>query len=194
LGLRRSEDAELVTGNCLKFREHGRERCAPECVGSGYPQLGTGGGGAGEGPTADNDGMSIGQNLLGGPSPTELPENPGAKAALDSGKPPRDVAAAHPDYPLAWALLAEQALADGESVAAYAYARTGYHRSLDQLRRSGWKGHGPVPWEHEPNRGFLRSLHALGRAASAIGEQDEAVRCQEFLHDSSETAAKALAT
>ena len=62
------------------------------------------------------------------------------------------------------------ALADGDPVAAYAYARTGYHRSLDQLRRNGWKGHGPVPWEHEPNRGFLRSLHALGQAAAVIGE------------------------
>ena len=43
----------------------------------------------------------------------------------------------------------------------YAYARTGYHRGLDQLRRSGWKGAGPVPWSHEPNRGFLRALAAL---------------------------------
>ena len=57
--------------------------------------------------------------------------------------------------------------AQGDPVTAYAYARTGYHRGLDQLRRSGWKGHGPVPWEHEPNRGFLRSLHVLGRAAAA---------------------------
>ena len=52
----------------------------------------------------------------------------------------------------------------------YAYARVGYHRGLDLLRRNGWKGHGPVPWEHEPNRGFLRCLHALARAAAAIGE------------------------
>ena len=74
------------------------------------------------------------------------------------------MAAAHPDYPLAWALLAEDgARRRRDAVDGYAYARTGYHRSLDQLRRNGWKGHGPVPWEHEPNRGFLRSLHALGR-------------------------------
>ncbi|HEY8729432.1 MAG TPA: DUF3151 domain-containing protein, partial [Acidothermaceae bacterium] len=77
-------------------------------------------------------------------------------------------------------------------VAAYAYARTGYHRSLDQLRRAGWKGHGPVPWEHEPNRGFLRSLNALGLAAAAIGEDDEAARCSDFLRDSSPAAAAAL--
>ena len=31
------------------------------------------------------------------------------------------------------------------SITAYAYARTGYHRGLDQLRRNGWKGFGPVP-------------------------------------------------
>jgi hypothetical protein len=75
------------------------------------------------------------------------------------------VAAAHPTSSLAWAVLAEQALARSAHVEAYAYARTGYHRGLDALRRSGWKGYGPVPWSHEPNRGFLRALHALGAAA-----------------------------
>src|SRR5262249_52576755 len=59
---------------------------------------------------------------------------------------------------------------------AYAYARTGYHRGLDQLRRAGWRGHGPGPWEHEPNRGFLRSLHALGPAAAAPRGGGEAGR------------------
>lgn len=132
------------------------------------------------------------QNLLGEPAPTLLPENVAARAELDSGRAPREVAADHPDFTLAWALLAEAALADDEPVAGYAYARTGYHRSLDQLRRGGWKGHGPVPWEHEPNRGFLRSLAALGRAAASIGERDEAERCELFLRDSSETAATAL--
>src|SRR3712207_6893168 len=51
---------------------------------------------------------------------------------------------------------------------------TGYHRGLDALRRAGWKGFGPVPWAHAPNQGFLRALHALGEAAGAIGEADEA--------------------
>ena len=87
-----------------------------------------------------------------------------------SGADPAAVAAANPACLAAWAELAERALDSGETVAGYAYARTGYHRGLDQLRRAGWKGHGPIPWEHEPNRGFLRSLHALGRAAGAIGE------------------------
>jgi len=53
-------------------------------------------------------------------------------------------------------------------------------------------GTGPVPWEHEPNRGFLRSLHLLARAAGTIGEQDEARRCEQFLRDSSATAAAEL--
>ena len=133
-------------------------------------------------------------NLLGEPPATLLPENDLARAALDAGTAPRDVAAAHPDYALAWALLAESALAADEPVAAYAYARTGYHRSLAQLRRGGWKGHGPVPWEHEPNRGFLRSLHALGQAAAVIGEDDESARCAQFLRDSSPAEAEALAS
>lgn len=132
------------------------------------------------------------ENLLGEPPATLLPEDEAARAALDAGRSPREVAAAHPEYALAWGMLAEEALAEGDDVAAYAFARTGYHRSLDLLRRSGWKGHGPVPWEHEANRGFLRSLHALGEAAAAIGEVPEAERCRQFLVDSSPTAASAL--
>ena len=131
-------------------------------------------------------------NLLGGPAPTFLPDDSGIRAELDGGTPAAHVAATHPSAPLGWAVLAEQALADGEPVAAYAFARTGYHRGLDALRRSGWKGHGPVPWEHESNRGFLRALNALGLAAAAIGEDDEAERCAQFLADSSPTAVAVL--
>jgi hypothetical protein len=131
-------------------------------------------------------------NLLGEPPATLLRDDEIARTTLESGVPAVKVAADHPSYAAAWATLAEDALAAGEPVTAYAYARTGYHRSLDQLRRAGWKGHGPVPWEHEPNRGFLRSLHALGAAAAAIGEDDEAARCAELLRDSSATAAAEL--
>ena len=66
---------------------------------------------------------------------------------------------------------------------AYAFARTGYHRGLDQLRRNGWKGFGPVPYRHEPNRGFLRCVAALARAADTIGETDEYARCLDLLDD-----------
>jgi len=103
-----------------------------------------------------------------------------------------DVAAKYPTSSLAWALLADDAFERGSVVESYAYARTGYHRGLDSLRRNGWKGHGPVPWEHEPNRGFLRALHGLARAAQAIGEQEEYARCSQFLKDSSPTAAQTL--
>ena len=134
------------------------------------------------------------QNLFGGPPPTLLPENEEAKKLVDEGIEPKEVAAKFPTYSLAWALLAEKEFDAGHVIRAYAYARTGYHRGLDSLRRAGWKGHGPIPWEHEANRGFLRSLNTLGRAAAAIGEEDEAERCKTFLRDSSAEAAEALAT
>ena len=131
-------------------------------------------------------------NLLGGPPATFLLDNAEAAEALRTGADPASVAAAFPAYCAAWAALAEGAMDAGDPVAAYAYARTGYHRGLDQLRRAGWKGYGPVPWEHEPNQGFLRALHMLAVAAAAIGEEDEAIRCREFLRESSATAAEAL--
>ncbi|UIJ35897.1 DUF3151 domain-containing protein [Allobranchiibius sp. GilTou73] len=129
-------------------------------------------------------------NLLGIPE-TRLPVDPAA-ALLAGGADPTQVAREHPTSSLAWAELAEVALGAGEPVQAYAYARTGYHRGLDSLRKSGWRGQGPVPWEHEPNRGFLRALAALSRAAGVIGETDEQRRCADFLHDSSATGARAL--
>jgi hypothetical protein len=130
------------------------------------------------------------QNLLPEPSPTLLPPD---EAASAGDLAPEELAARHPASSAAWATLAERALADGRIVTGYAFARTGYHRGLDQLRRSGWKGHGPIPWSHVPNRGFLRCLHALARAADAIGEADEAARCAQFLRDSDPAAADALA-
>jgi hypothetical protein len=131
-------------------------------------------------------------SLLAGPPPVLLQENEEAAAALRAGEAPEQVAARFPAYSAAWAALAERALAQGDPVTAYAFARTGYHRGLDQLRRSGWHGNGPIPWEHIPNRGFLRCLHALGQAAGAIGEDDEAERCAQFLRESSATAAAEL--
>jgi hypothetical protein len=134
--------------------------------------------------------MTLHGNLLG-PEPTLLPVDPAA-AELDRGVTPEEVAAAHPTSSLAWAVLAERALENALTITAYAYARTGYHRGLDQLRRSGWKGFGPVPWSHEPNRGFLRALATLQRTAALIGETDEADRCLAFLADSDPAAPAAL--
>src|SRR5262245_56369755 len=132
------------------------------------------------------------ENLLGETPATYLPEDQQASSALRSGTDPAEVAARFPAYSAAWAALADRAMAAGDPVTAYAYARTGYHRGLDQLRRAGWRGHGPVPWEHGPNQGFLRALHMLGVAATAIGEDDEAIRCQQFLADASPAAVAAL--
>ena len=136
--------------------------------------------------------MSTHANLLDEPAPTLLPESPEAESLVAEGAPAVDIAARYPAFSLAWAMLAESALASDSFVEAYAYARTGYHRGLDALRRNGWKGHGPIPWSHEPNQGFLRCLAALAQAAGAIGETDEADRCWTFLRDSSAEAYTAL--
>jgi hypothetical protein len=89
-----------------------------------------------------------------------------------------DVCAHWPRYLDAWAHLGELARDDIE---AYAYFRVGYHRGLDQLRQAGWRGSGYVRWENETNRGFLRALNGLAHTAAAIGENDEAQRCAEFI-------------
>ncbi|MGL5859358.1 MAG: DUF3151 domain-containing protein [Angustibacter sp.] len=137
--------------------------------------------------------MSTPGNLLGIP-PTRLPEHPegDVATALDAGEPAADLAARHPAASLPWAVLAEDALRRQAWIEAYAYARTGYHRGLDALRRAGWRGQGPVPWEHLPNRGFLRALHALSQAAGAIGEGAERDRCATFLRDCDQEAARQL--
>jgi Protein of unknown function (DUF3151) len=128
-------------------------------------------------------------NLLA--RPTYLPNDP-AVARLEAGNEATSVAAAFPASSAAWAMLADAALAADRTVDGYAYARTGYHRGLDALRKAGWKGSGPIPWSHVPNRGFLRALYALERAASAIGEVDEAARCAALLAESDPEAVIAL--
>ncbi len=130
-------------------------------------------------------------NLLGEPPETLLPADPGADA-LVQGSEPEDVVRQHPDSVAAWALLADAALAEARDLEGYAFARTAYHRSLDGLRRNGWRGHGPVPWSHEPNQGFLRSLAVLATASERLGDDAEAHRCREFLRESSREGYEAL--
>ena|SRR2546423_11824481 len=134
------------------------------------------------------------RNLLPEPPATLLPTDEAVAVALAAAVPGHEaeVAARFPSSSAAWALLAGRSLDAGDPVAAYAYARTGYHRGLDQLRKAGWRGSGPVPWSHEPNQGFLRCLHLLGKAADAIGEDEEAARCAQFLRDCDPRAADAL--
>lgn len=135
------------------------------------------------------------ENLLAfgpGTAVTLLPPDPAVDEFAAAGRERFiEIVSAHPESSLCWALLAEGSLATGRAegdVAAYAYARTGYHRGLDALRRAGWKGAGPVPWEHVPNRGFLRALWALSVAAGRIGDTVEQERCAQFLRDSSAAA------
>jgi hypothetical protein len=89
------------------------------------------------------------------------------------------VVAQWPRFLDGWARLGELAR---DPVEAYADFRVGYHRGLDRLRQSGWRGSGYVRWEHPTNRGFLRALDGLRASAAAIGESDEEARCDEFLH------------
>ncbi|MHA7263084.1 DUF3151 domain-containing protein [Arthrobacter sp. TMN-37] len=131
------------------------------------------------------------RNLLG-PEPTLLPGEPEVEDRLEAGDEAVDLAAKYPTSSLVWAILADEAYAQGRTIESYAYARTGYHRGLDALRRNGWRGAGPVPYSHAPNRGFLRSLYALGRAAASIGEIEEAERIAAFLRESDPEASAQL--
>ncbi|MDQ5815121.1 MAG: DUF3151 domain-containing protein [Actinomycetota bacterium] len=118
------------------------------------------------------------------PLETRVQEPEGSLEALNEASSDEDVAEVAARFPTclaAWSELGERALTAGRPVEAYAYFRVGYHRGLDRIRQAGWRGVGRVPWSHEPNRGFLRSLRGLGVAAGAIGEGDEATRCDGFL-------------
>lgn len=102
-------------------------------------------------------------------------------AALEADDPIEaigEVCTRWPTYLDAWARLGD---ATGVPALAYAAYRTGYHRGLDRLRGSGWRGSGFVRWEHETNRGFLRALSGLQRVAAEIGETAEDERCAMFL-------------
>lgn len=134
-------------------------------------------------------------NLLGIPA-TLLPEEP--EVIDDLGNLPDNEAATeaivekHPASSLAWSELATLALAAGETIQAYAFARVGYHRGLDALRKAGWRGQGPVPWSHEPNRGVLRCIYLLREAAREIGETSEVERLTKLLGDADQGAIAAI--
>ena len=125
----------------------------------------------------------------GGPPETVLPPDPAdVLTALGAARAERDLesrrtqlralATSRPRCVSAWAALGDNARDDIE---AYAYYRVGYHRGLDQLRQSGWRGSGYVRSGHPENMGFLHALDGLRRVATSIGESDEADRCAEFL-------------
>jgi hypothetical protein len=123
----------------------------------------------------------------GPPETVLLPEDPTVVAALATAlalelSERRDavasVVAATPTFLAGWAALGDLGRDDVE---AYAYYRVGYHRGLDRMRASGWRGTGYLRAAHEANRGFLDSLQGLARTAAVIGELDEAERCRHFL-------------
>jgi len=123
-----------------------------------------------------------------GPPETVLPPAPEeAEARLDHARSlPSDqrrqavssVVAQWPRFVDGWAELGGLGRDDIES---YACFRVGYHRGLDALRGSGWRGSGYVRWSHPTNRGFLRALEGLRAMAGRIGEQEEEERCAVFL-------------
>jgi len=125
-------------------------------------------------------------HMSGGLPSTELPEAaPAFREALEqalASDDPRSAVAAivagNPRSLEGWATLGDLGRDPIERYAAY---RVGYHRGLDALRANGWRGSGYVRWNAPGNRGFLRSLRGLGLIAAAIGETDEAERCEQFL-------------
>ena len=144
--------------------------------------------------------MSQSVNLSpSGPPETVLgPESDEALAALAAAleRPEAErrtavseVVARWPTFLDAWAQLGRLARDDVEAYAAF---RVGYHRGLDRLRGSGWRGSGYVRWAHDTNRGFLRALAGLRDAAAAIGEADEAERCGQFLAQLDPDASEAM--
>jgi hypothetical protein len=134
--------------------------------------------------------QSISLSPSGPPETVIAPEPEEARAALaaalegDHAAPDdrraavAEVVGRFPRFLDGWARLGQLGRDDVEAYAAF---RVGYHRGLDTLRQNGWRGTGYVRWQHESNRGFLRALHGLERAAARIGEDDEAERCALFL-------------
>lgn len=57
--------------------------------------------------------MTIHENLLGGPPPTHLPDDPEPRELLAKGTSPAEVAARYPASSLAWAQLADDAFERG---------------------------------------------------------------------------------
>ncbi|HEY8526085.1 MAG TPA: DUF3151 family protein [Acidimicrobiales bacterium] len=135
-----------------------------------------------------SDHQPVGLSTSGPPETVLDPEPAEAIAALEAAVAKTDdaerraavadVVARWPRFLEAWAVLGDLGR---DAIERYAYHRVGYHRGLDKLRASGWRGSGYVRWRHPENRGFLHALDGLRADAAAIGEEDEAERCAQFL-------------
>ncbi|MCB1026400.1 MAG: DUF3151 family protein [Microthrixaceae bacterium] len=110
------------------------------------------------------------------PSPPDLLA--GALAASTTRDEVASVVARFPTWSLGWAELGDQGR---DAVERYAAYRVGYHRGLDLMRQSGWRGSGYLRWAAEPNRGFLRCLVGLSAAAAEIDERSEVERIDTFI-------------
>ena len=106
------------------------------------------------------------------PRPWPRPTTSGVRPSPRS--PPAGPATSTPGP--AWARL--QAATDAEAYACY---RVGYHRGLDQLRQSGWRGQGYVRWRMSPTGASCAPWPAWPgwRAPSASTTRPE--RCLTFV-------------
>ena len=133
----------------------------------------------------DSHEVSLSKN---GPPETVLPaENPLAIESLNEAlqAPKAQIRDAIAEVITDWPnnLLAGATLVDfgRDQVESYAAYRVGYHRGLDRLRQSGWKGSGFVLWDKTENLGFLRCLEGLAELSNEIGDTEESDRCFHFL-------------
>ena len=138
-----------------------------------------------------------GRDLFGSEKPaTYLPEEAATIITADDAGADIDnlaqLAENNPKDSGVWAALANRMIEQDRPVVAYACARTGYHRGLDALRANGWRGTGPVPWDHVPNQGVLRAIGALALAAKRIDEDDEVIRLLNLLNDCDPAAVPAM--
>ncbi len=116
-----------------------------------------------------------------GPEPAEADGLLGVAASLPvAGRRAAvaEVVSRWPRHLAAWVMLGDLG---GDTIESYASYRVAYHRGLDTLRQSGWRGSGYVRWKHPMNRGFLSAVAGLARTAGEIGETDEEERCELFL-------------
>ncbi len=119
--------------------------------------------------------------VLPAPDSSDAARLAAALAVADVDERRSAVASVVADSPRFLAGWAERGDLGRDTIERYAAYRVGYHRGLDALRANGWRGSGYVRWSEATNHGFLRSLRGLGQMAAAIGETDEAERCEQFL-------------
>ena len=129
-------------------------------------------------------------DLLAGPAPTLLPVEEDVVAELEDSADAEILVRRHPNLP-GLVVVGGSRMGAGTRPGQLRLRPRGLSPGLDNLRRNGWRGQGPVPGESEGNQGFLRCLAGLARAAEAIGEDAEAERCRTFLADCGAWAADA---